>query len=123
MEKDIPGKPKQSGGSSLISDKIHFNTKTTIRHNKGHYIIKGSIQQKIWTYLWTQHRSTLVYIKQTLTDLKWERVSNTIIIGDFNKPPSPMHILSRQKINKELLVISAMKLKDTYSLEGKLWPT
>ena len=51
MEKDIPGKPKQSGGSSLISDKIHFNTKTTIRHNKGHYIIKGSIQQKIWTYL------------------------------------------------------------------------
>lgn len=47
MEKDIPGKPKQSGGSSLISHKIHFNTKTTIRHNKGHYIIiKGSVQQK-----------------------------------------------------------------------------
>ena len=121
MEKDIPGKPKQSGGSSLISDKIHFNTKTTIRHNEGYYIIKGSIQQQICTYLWTQNRSTLVYIKQTLTDLK--RVSNTIIIGDFNKPLSPMHILSRQKINKELLVISAMKLKDTYSLEGKLWPT
>lgn len=30
------------------------------------------------------------------------------VTGDFNKPPSPMHILSRQKINKELLA-----LKDT----------
>ena len=47
MEKDIPGKPKQTGGSSSMSDKIHFNTKTTIRHNEGHYIIvKGSVQQK-----------------------------------------------------------------------------
>lgn len=33
---------------------------------------------------------------------------NTRVTGDFNKPPSPMHILSRQKINKELLA-----LKDT----------
>lgn len=47
MEKDIPGKPKQTVGSSIMSDKIHFNTKTTIRHNEGHYIIvKGSVQQK-----------------------------------------------------------------------------
>ena len=47
MEKDIPGKPQQTGGSSSMSDKIHFHTKTTIRHNEGHYIIvKGSVQQK-----------------------------------------------------------------------------
>ena len=47
MEKDIPGKPTQNGGISSMSEKIHFNTKTTIRHNEGHYIIvKGSVQQK-----------------------------------------------------------------------------
>ena len=43
----------------------------------------------------------LQYIRQTLTDIKGEIESNTIIVGDFNTPPIPMNKSSKQKINKE----------------------
>ena len=49
-----------------------------------------------------------MYIRQTLTDLKGEINSNTIILGDFNTPLRPMDKSSKQKINKE-----AQVLKDT----------
>ena len=41
------------------------------------------------------------YIRQTLTDIKGEIGSNTIIVGDFNNPLIPMDRSSKQKINKE----------------------
>ena len=41
------------------------------------------------------------YIRQTLTDIKGEIDSNTIILGDFNTPLTPMDQSSKQKINKE----------------------
>ena len=40
-------------------------------------------------------------IRQTLTDIKGEIDSNTIIVGDFNTPHTPMDRSSKQKINKE----------------------
>ena len=48
------------------------------------------------------------YIRQTLIDMKGEVDSNTIIVGDFNTPFTPMDRSSKQKINKETQV-----LKDT----------
>ena len=36
-----------------------------------------------------------------LTTMKGEIDSNTIIVGDFNTPVTPMDRLSKQKINKE----------------------
>ena len=36
-----------------------------------------------------------------LTTMKGETDSNTMIVGDFNTPLTPMDISSRQKINKE----------------------
>ena len=36
-----------------------------------------------------------------LTTIKWEIDSNTIIVGDFNTPLSPMDRSSKMKINKE----------------------
>ncbi|CAG8855190.1 13508_t:CDS:1, partial [Gigaspora margarita] len=48
------------------------------------------------------------YIKQLLTDIKGEIDSNTIIVGDFNTPLTPMDRSSKQKVNKETLA-----LKDT----------
>jgi len=56
-------------------------------------------------HLCTQHR-TPQYIKQTLTDIKGEIDSNTIIVGDFNIPLTPMDRSSKQKINKETQVLS-----------------
>ena len=41
------------------------------------------------------------YIRQVLTAIKGEIDNNTIIVGDFNTPLSPMDRSSKQKINKE----------------------
>ena len=42
------------------------------------------------------------YIRQTLTDIKGEIDSNTIIVGDFNIPLTSMNRSLKQKINKEI---------------------
>ena len=46
------------------------------------------------------------YIRQILTDIKGETDSNTIIVGDFNTPLTPMDRSSKQKINKETQVLN-----------------
>ena len=42
----------------------------------------------------------------TLIDIKGEIDSNTIIVGDFNTPLTPMDRSSKQKINKETQVLN-----------------
>ena len=46
------------------------------------------------------------YIRQTLTDIKEETDSSTIIVGDFNTPLIPMDRSSKQKINKETQILN-----------------
>ena len=46
------------------------------------------------------------YIRQTLTDIKGEIDSNTIIVGDFITPLTPMDKSPKQKINKETQVLN-----------------
>ena len=46
------------------------------------------------------------YIRETLTDREGEINSNTIIVGDFNTPLTPMDRSSKQKINKETQVLN-----------------
>ena len=46
------------------------------------------------------------YIRQRLTDIKGEIDSNTIIVGDFNTPLTPMDRSSKWKINKETQVLN-----------------
>ena len=46
------------------------------------------------------------YIRQTLTDIKGEIDSNTVIVGNFNTPLTPMDRSSKQKINKETQVFN-----------------
>ena len=46
------------------------------------------------------------HIRQKLTDIKGEIDSNTIIVGDFNTPLTPMDRSSNQKINKETQVLN-----------------
>ena len=45
------------------------------------------------------------YSRQTVIDIKGEIDSNTIIVGDFNIPLTPMDKSSEQKINKETQVL------------------
>ena len=44
--------------------------------------------------------------REALTDIKGEIDSNTIIVGDFSNPLSPMDRSSQQKINKETQVLN-----------------
>jgi len=98
------GKQKKAGVTILISDKIDLKIKTITRNKEGHYImIKGSIQEEDMTIvnIYTPNIGVSQYIRQTLTDIKGEIGSNTIIVGDFNTLLTPMNRSSKQKINKE----------------------
>ena len=66
-------------------------------------MIKGSIQEEDVTIvnIYVPNIGAPQYIRQTLTDIKGEIDSNTIIVGDFNTPLTPMGRSSKQKINKE----------------------
>ena len=49
----------------------------------------------------TPNIGALQYIRQMLTSMKGEINSNTIIVGDFNTPLTPMDRSTTQKISKE----------------------
>ena len=100
---------KKSGVAILISDKIDLTIKNTIRDKEGHYImIKEPMQEEDTTIvnIYAPNIGAAQYIRQTLTDIKGETDSNTIIAGDFNTPLTPKDRSSNQKINKETQVLN-----------------
>ena len=78
-------KQKKAGVAILISDKIDLKIKKIIRDKEGYHIIKGSIQEEDITIvnIYALNIRAAQYIRQTLTDIKGEIDSNTIILGDF----------------------------------------
>ena len=66
-------------------------------------MIKGSIQEEDITIvnIYASNIGAPQYIRQTLTDIKGEIDSNTIVVGDFNTPLTPMDRSSQQKTNKK----------------------
>ena len=98
------GKEKKAGIAVLISDKIDFEIKAMKRDKEGHYImIKGSISKEDITIIsiYAPNIGAQQYVRQTLTSMKEEINSNTIIVGDFNTPLTTMDRSTKQKINKE----------------------
>ena len=74
------------------------------RDKEGHYImIKGSIQEEDITIIniYAPNIGAPQYVRQMLTSMKGEINSNTIIVGDFNIPLTPMDRSTKQKISKE----------------------
>ena len=74
------------------------------RDKEGHYImIKGSIQEEDITIIniYVPNIEKPQYVRQILTSMKGEINNNTIIVGDFNTPLTPMDRSTKQKINKE----------------------
>ena len=115
------GNQKKAGVAILISDIIDFKIKTITRHKEGHYImIKGSIEEEDITILsiYAPNIGAPQYIRQMLTTIKGEIDSNTIIVGNFNTPLSPMEISPKMKINKETQalndILNEMGLIDIY---------
>ena len=103
------GKQKKAGVAILMSDKINLKIKKITRDKEGHYImITGSIQEEDVTIvnIYVSHIGAPQYIRQTLTDINREIDRNTIIVGDFNTPLTPIDRSLKQKINKETPVLN-----------------
>ena len=74
------------------------------RDKEGHYImIKGSIQEEDITIIniYTSNIGAPQYVRQMLTNMKGKINSNTIIVGDFNTPLTPVDRSTKQKISME----------------------
>jgi len=102
------GKQKKDGVAILIPDKIDLKIKRITRDKEGHYImIKGSIQEEDITIVNVYAPNIGAPLYKTNTNRqKGEIDSNTIIVGDFSTPPTPMDRSSKQKINKETQVLN-----------------
>ena len=95
--------------------------KTITGDKEEHYImIKGSIQEEDITIvnIYAPNVVAPQYIRQMLTAIKGEIDSDTVIVGVFNTPLSPMDRSSKMKINKETQTlndtINKMDLIDIY---------
>ena len=116
------GVQKKAGVVILVSDKIDFEIKTIIRDKEGPYImIKGSIQQEdipITNIYAPNIGAPQKYIRQMLASMKGEINSNTIIVGDFNIPLTPIDRSTKQKISKEIQAVviqwASLDLSDIY---------
>ena len=66
-------------------------------------MIKGSIQEEDITIvnIYAPNKGAPQYIRQSLTDIKGKIDSNTVIVGNFNTPLTPIDRSSKLKINKE----------------------
>ena len=83
-------------------------------------MIKGSIQEDDITIMniYAPSIGALQYVRQMLTSMKGEINNNTIIVGDFNTPLTPMDRSTREKIRKETQTLNdtmdQLDLIDTY---------
>ena len=83
-------------------------------------MIKGSTQEEDITIvnIYAPNIGAPQYIRQMLTAINGEMNSNTLIVGDFNTPLSPMDWSSKMKINKETQALNdtlnKMDLIDIY---------
>ena len=99
------GKLKKAGIAILISDKIDRDIEEIERDKEGCYImIKESIQEEDITIanIYVLNTGATQYIRQTLTDIKGEVYSNTIIVADFNTSFTPWTDHQNRKLNDTL---------------------
>ena len=71
-------------------------------------MIKGSIKEEEITIvnIYASNIGAPQCLRQTLTDIIGETDRNTIIVGDFTTPLTPMDRSSKQKIKKETQVLN-----------------
>jgi exonuclease III len=96
------GHRKDAGVVIFILDKVDFKLTLIKWHKEGHSIlIKGETHQMEITIiiLYAPNVNAPNFIKHTLKDLKTYIDSNTVVVGDFNTPLSPIDRSSKQKFN------------------------
>ena len=90
---------KKAGVAIFISDIIDFKTKAVKRDKEKHYMmIKWSVQEEDIEIInmYALNIGALQYVRQMLTSMKGEINNNTIIVGDFNNPLTPMDRSTKQ---------------------------
>ena len=103
------GKQNKARVAILIPENVDLKIKTITRDKEGNLkMIKGSIQEKDITIvnIYAPNIGAPQYVWQTLRDIKGEIDGNTIIVGDFSTPLTPMDRSSKQIINKETQVLN-----------------
>ena len=70
--------------------------------------MKGSIQEEDITIIniYAPTIGAPQYVRQMLISMKGEINNNTIIVGDFNTPLTPMDRSTKQKTNKEIQTLN-----------------
>ena len=97
------GKQKKAEVAILVSDKIDLKIRKTARNKEeNHIMINGSMQEEDITIvnIYAPNIGAPEYIRQTVTDIKGEIDSNTIV-GDFNTPITPMYRSQNRKLIKK----------------------
>ena len=85
-------------------------------------MIKRSVQEEDITIIniYAPNVGAPQYVRQMLTSMKREINNNTIIVGDFNTPLTPMDRSTKQKINKKTQTlndtIDQLDLIDIYGI-------
>ena len=100
---------QNKAGVAILSDKIDLKIKKITRDKERHYIkIKGSIQEEDLAIvnIYALNIGAPQHTRQTLTDVKGEIDSNTVIVGDSNTTLTPVDRSSTQKISKETQVLN-----------------
>ena len=71
-------------------------------------MIKGSIQEEDITIIniYAPNTGAPQYVRQMLTSMKGEINNNTIIVGNFNTPLTPMDRSTKPKIKKEMQTLN-----------------
>ena len=66
-------------------------------------MIKGSIQEEDITIIniYAPNIGALQYVRQMLTSMKGEINNNTVIVGDFNTPLTPMDRSTNRKLTRK----------------------
>jgi hypothetical protein len=112
LEEDIPSQwpPKTSRSSNTYHGQRDFKLTLIKRDKEGHSIlIRGEIHQKEITIinLYASNISVPNFIEHTLKDLEaYIYTPNTVVVGNFNTPLSPIDRSTKQKINKEILELN-----------------
>ena len=92
------GDQKKARVVILISDKIDFEIKAMKRQRRtlhNNQRINQTRRYNNYKYICTQHRSAAI-CRQMLTSMKGEINSNTVIVGHFNTPLTPMDRSTKQ---------------------------
>ena len=79
-------------------------------------MIKGTIQEEDITIIniYAPNIGAPQYVREMITSMKGEINNNTIIVGDFNTPLTPMDRSTKQKINKETQTLNDTLLSVSY---------